>query len=236
MDGHAGAKRRVDGDDPLALTLGSIYAAAPTPPPPPPRSTRRRLNTTGSSARAVRPCSSSIHHATAADDARQAAPFPWATESPARHDTLASLLRRGVTTVEGAARCKRRGARTSVAYDLASRFREVRRFVDANRHVMDDRAPDAWMCPALPDCAACGRAGAVWPEVAADKRQINWLFLFLGQTLGCCTLEQLKYFCMNTGRHRTGAKNRVLYYAYIEMCDQLEPFDGEVPDDEARKG
>jgi hypothetical protein len=89
MDGHAGAKRRVD--DPLALTLGSIYAAAPTPPP---RSTRRRLNDTGSSARAVRPCTSIVHHATAADNARQAAPFPWATESPARHDTLASLLRR----------------------------------------------------------------------------------------------------------------------------------------------
>ncbi|CAO2180854.1 unnamed protein product [Urochloa humidicola] len=29
--------------------------------------------------------------------------------------------------------------------------------------------------------------------------------------------------CEKTGRHRTGAKNRVLYYAYIEMCNQLEP-------------
>lgn len=227
MDGQVPTnnKRRVDDDrdDPLALTLGSIYAAAPAPPPPPPpRSTRRRLNNNNAvAARAAKP----RDDANAAEGRTPAAPFPWATDRPARHDTLDALLRRGVTTVEGAARCKRCGARTAVAYDLASKFREVRGFMDANRHAMDDRAPEAWMAPALPDCAACGRAGAVWPEIAAEKRDINWLFLLLGQMLGCCTLEQLKYFCMNTGRHRTGAKNRVLYYAYIEMCNQLQPFD-----------
>ncbi|KAK3161636.1 hypothetical protein QOZ80_1BG0079580 [Eleusine coracana subsp. coracana] len=223
MDAHAAnnnKRQAVADDDPLALTLGSIYTAAPTPPPPPPsRSTRRRrLNNNRAVATATKPLDA------ANNAARPAPPFPWATDRPARHDTLDTLLRRGVTTVEGGARCKRCGARTTVAYDLASRFRELRAFVDANRHAMDDRAPDAWMCPALPDCGACGRRGAVWPEIPADKRDINWLFLLLGQTLGCCTLEQLKYFCMNTGRHRTGAKNRVLYYAYIELCNQLQPF------------
>ncbi|TVT99366.1 hypothetical protein EJB05_55254, partial [Eragrostis curvula] len=233
--GNNNNKRRdAAGDhDPLALTLGSIYAAAaaptPTSPPPPApsRSARRRRLNNGS-AHAVRPCKLPRDASADADavvHARSPAPpFPWATDRPGRHDTLESLLRRGVTTVEGAARCKRCGARTAVAYDLASKYREVRGFVDANRHAMDDRAPDAWMFPALPDCGACGHKGVVWPEIAADKREINWLFLLLGQMLGCCTLEQLKFFCMNTGRHRTGAKNRVLYYAYIEMCNQLEPF------------
>ncbi|XP_022682448.1 uncharacterized protein LOC101768302 [Setaria italica] len=168
MEGKAPRGRDGDDDqDPLALTLGSIYAAAD------PRD------------------------ADAAVDAGvQRPPFPWATERPAQHDTLEGLLRRGVTSVEGQARCKRCSDRKTV-----------------------------WMYPALPDCDKCGNKGAMWPEIAAEKREINWLFLLLGQMLGCCTLEQLKYFCKKTGRHRTGAKNRVLYYAYIEMCNQLEPLD-----------
>ncbi|PUZ55249.1 hypothetical protein GQ55_5G197200 [Panicum hallii var. hallii] len=237
MEGKTARVRGGDVSDPLALTLGSIYdaagtdAAAPASPPPahlaaPPRSTRRRLNN-GSAARRrprVKPRDDDEEDA-ALDDGPQEPPFPWATERPARHDTLESLLRRGVTSVEGQARCKRCTARRPVAYDLASKFRELRDHIVANRHAMNDRAPDPWMYPSLPDCGACGHKGAMWPEIAADKRQINWLFLLLGQMLGCCTLEQLKYFCQNTGRHRTGAKNRVLYYAYIEMCNQLEPFD-----------
>ncbi|OEL22006.1 hypothetical protein BAE44_0016976 [Dichanthelium oligosanthes] len=235
MEGKAATSRDGDKQDPLALTLGSIYAAAdaaadaaapasPPPSPPPaaaPRSIRRRLNNgtaaagRGSRRPCVKPC----------DDAVGEAPFAWATGRPARHDTLESLLRRGVTSVEGHARCKRCGNRKPIAYDLEPKFRELRDHIVANRHAMDDRAPDAWMFPALPDCDACGHKGAMWPEIATEKREINWLFLLLGQMLGCCTLEQLKYFCMNTGRHRTGAKNRVLYYAYIEMCNQLGPFD-----------
>ncbi|XP_062203866.1 uncharacterized protein LOC133906096 [Phragmites australis] len=232
MDGKATRSRDAEEHDHLALTLGSIYAAsaAPTspPPPPPPRSTRRRRRRLDASApgRAVRPCSKKLDDEDDTDG--RPAPFPWATERPAQHDTLESLLRRGVTSVHGEARCKRCGDRKTIAYDLASTFREVRDFISANRHAMDDRAPDAWMFPALPDCEACGHKGVVWPEIAAEKREINWLFLLLGQMLGCCTLEQLKYFCMNTGRHRTGAKNRVLYYAYIALCSQLEPFDGTV--------
>ncbi|KAJ1284895.1 hypothetical protein BS78_03G240200 [Paspalum vaginatum] len=249
MEGDTVTRRDGGELDPLALTLGSIYASAattaapaaasplplplapspppPSPPPPPPaaadasRATRRRLNN-GSSApsRGVRrPC------AKPRDDVLVTAPFPWATERPARHDSLDSLLRRGVTSVEGQARCKRCGARKGIAYDLQSKFYELRDYISAHRHTMYDRAPDAWMFPALPDCDACGHKAAVWPEIAADKSQINWMFLLLGQMLGCCTLDQLKYFCMNTGRHRTGAKNRVLYYAYVEMCNQLQPFD-----------
>ncbi|CAL4961963.1 unnamed protein product [Urochloa decumbens] len=240
MEGKPGSGRGGEGDDkqddPLALTLGSIYAAAPPPSPPPsaaaPRSTRRRRLNNGSSAPATRRRSSAKPR-DAGDDAgplqqqqqQPAAPFPWATERPAQHETLEALLRRGVTTVTGQARCKRCGARKPVAYDLEAKFRPLRDYVVGNRHNMNDRAPEAWMFPSLPDCGACGHKGAMWPEIASEKREINWMFLFLGQMLGCCTLEQLKYFCENTGRHRTGAKNRVLYYAYIEMCNQLEPIE-----------
>ncbi|KAL6615839.1 hypothetical protein ACP70R_038109 [Stipagrostis hirtigluma subsp. patula] len=250
-------RRDVDEHDPLALTLGSIYAAAAAPPAsltpkpqppapapaPAPRSTRRRLNESGAASvprrgvesgaslprRRSEPPRADDGDAAAAADGLLPAPFPWATERPAHHDTLESLLRRGVTSVEGEARCKRCGRSKAIAYDLEPKFREVRGYIAANRHAMDDRAPEAWMVPALPDCEACGSKGCLWPVIAAEKREINWLFLMLGQMLGCCTLEQLKYFCKNTRKHCTGAKNRVLYDAYIEICSQLEPFDEMVP-------
>jgi len=245
MEGEAAASRHADELDPPALTLGSIYAAAAVAPASPPRATQRRRLNNGSApiyaaaspasppppplplvaTRAVRRRVHRVNPLADAGDLVQAPPFPWATERPAQHGTLQSLLRRGVTSVEGQARCKRCGGRKAIAYDLESKFREVREYIVANRHAMYDRAPKAWEFPALPDCDACGHKGAMWPEIAADKHEINWLFLFLGQMLGCCTLEQLKYFCMNNGRHRTGAKNRVLYYAYIEMSNQLLPFD-----------
>ncbi|KAL6840480.1 hypothetical protein ACP4OV_030290 [Aristida adscensionis] len=242
--------RAADEHDPLALTLGSIYsaaaavAAAPVAPPPPPappapapRSTRRRINEAGASVgggRVGEPGASLARRggddgAAAAAEGRPAAPFPWATERPAHHDTLESLLRRGVASVEGEARCKRCGRCKAVAYDLAAKFREVRDYVAANRHAMDDRAPEAWLFPTLPDCDGCGSKASLWPVIAADKREINWLFLMLGQMLGCCTLEQLKFFCKNTRKHCTGAKNRVLYDAYVEICNQLEPFDEAAP-------
>jgi hypothetical protein len=41
--------------------------------------------------------------------------------------------------------------------------------------------------------------------------------------LGCCTLDQLKYFCKHTKNHRTGAKDRVLFLAYLGLCKQLDP-------------
>ncbi|CAM0882221.1 unnamed protein product [Alopecurus aequalis] len=239
MDGEA-AKARDVVDDPLALTLGSIYAGAPTPPPKPPRpspppspptrATRRRLNSSAPSKRRRSSEPRPDDNFLLADGTPP--PFPWATSQAARHDTLESLLRRGITSVEGEARCKRCNCKATVVFDLEAKFREVREYVAANRHAFNDRAPQAWMDSTLPDCVACGEERCLWPAIPAEKGEINWLFLLLGQMLGCCTLEQLKYFCKNTGRHRTGAKNRVLYYAYLEMCKQLEPqgpFDDTVP-------
>jgi hypothetical protein len=88
---------------------------------------------------------------------------------------------------------------------------------------MHDRAPSDWMNPVLPRCQFCDQENSVKPVIANKKQKINWLFLLLGQMLGCCTLDQLKYFCKHTKNHRTGAKDRVLYLAYLGMCKQLDP-------------
>ncbi|XP_006646227.2 uncharacterized protein LOC102704475 [Oryza brachyantha] len=145
------------------------------------------------------------------------------TDRPLLHYTLETLLLKGITSVEGRAICRHCSAQASIPYDLESKFREIRAYVAANIHTMDDRAPEQWLIPRLHKCDACGKESCMWPLIPNEKREINWLFLFLGQMLGCCTLDQLKFFCKNTRNHRTGAKNRVLYYAYIEMCLQLEP-------------
>ncbi|KAG5588223.1 hypothetical protein H5410_048657 [Solanum commersonii] len=41
--------------------------------------------------------------------------------------------------------------------------------------------------------------------------------------LGCCTLDELKFFCEHTDNHRTGAKDRVLFLAYLTLCRQVDP-------------
>jgi hypothetical protein len=91
------------------------------------------------------------------------------------------------------------------------------------RGSMHDRAPRHWTAPAPLSCPACGQAEHARPVVAPKKRHINWLFLLLTQSLGLCTLEQLKYFCKHTRRHRTGAKDRVLYLTYSGLLKQLSP-------------
>ncbi|KAE8798757.1 hypothetical protein D1007_25940 [Hordeum vulgare] len=150
-------------------------------------------------------------------------PFPWATNSAAIHHPISYLFERGITAVEGEVKCRRCDVQKTVSYDIAAKFREVRDFVTRNVHDMDDRAPAAWMSPAVPDCDVCGQRNSLRPVISAEKEGINWVFLLLGQTLGLCTLEQLKYFCARTGKHRTGAKDRVLYSTYMELCSQLCP-------------
>jgi hypothetical protein len=86
---------------------------------------------------------------------------------------------------------------------------------------MNDRAT-IWMNPRLSRCENCNQENCVKPIIADKKRSINWLFLLLGQMLGCCTLAQLKYFCKHTKNHRTGAKDRLLYLTYLGLCKQLD--------------
>ncbi|EEE52994.1 hypothetical protein OsJ_35673 [Oryza sativa Japonica Group] len=150
-------------------------------------------------------------------------PYPWATNEPAKHHSLAELARRDITTIQGDARCRRCDARKVIVYNIATKFQEVSDYLRQNHQHMHDRAQARWMNPVVPNCDDCGHEKCLRPVIAAEKERINWLFLLLGETLGLCTLDQLKYFCAHTNRHRTGAKDRVLFSTYEELCNQLVP-------------
>ncbi|PKI62136.1 hypothetical protein CRG98_017509 [Punica granatum] len=106
-------------------------------------------------------------------------------------------------------------------YDLKEKFAELWEYIANNRCFMHNRAPDQWLNPALPNCRHCEQSNCVRP-IPTKKKAINWLFLLLGQLLGCCKLAELKYFCKHTSNHRTGAKDRVLYSTYMGLCTQLD--------------
>ncbi|XP_039035169.1 uncharacterized protein LOC120171555 [Hibiscus syriacus] len=150
-------------------------------------------------------------------------PFPWATEYRATVHTLNHLLSQDIFTITGEVQCKRCERKFETAYDLEQKFNEIGTFIAQNRNAMHDRAPEIWMNPALPKCELCNQVNSAKPLIPEEKESINWLFLFLGQMIGCCTLEQLKYFCKHTKNHCTGAKDRVVYLAYLSICKQLDP-------------
>jgi hypothetical protein len=150
------------------------------------------------------------------------APYPWAATRRAKVHRLDYLLSKGISMITGNLYCKRCDKQYEVEYDLRQKFSEVASFVWKNKAAMHDRAPVIWMNPNLPNCQYCDQNDNVkLPH--SKKRSINWLFLFLGQMLGCCKLSELKYFCKHTKNHRTGAKDRVLYLAYLDLCKQLDP-------------
>ncbi|XP_058068269.1 uncharacterized protein LOC131217371 [Magnolia sinica] len=154
---------------------------------------------------------------------RVPAPFEWATDRRAMVHTLSYLISAGITAIKGDMKCRRCEAKYQIEHDLESKFKEIRSYITANIDAMFDRAPKEWMNPKLPDCQMCHQTNCIKPVISPKKRSINWLFLFLGKMMGCCTLNQLKYFCKHTNNHRTGAKDRVLYLAYLTMCKQLDP-------------
>lgn len=149
--------------------------------------------------------------------------FPWATTHRATVHSLAYMLSNEIVSITGEVQCKRCEIKYEMEYDLKEKFRDVARFIENNKSNMRDRAPSIWMNPVLPRCKYCEHENSVKPIIADKKKGINWLFLLLGQMIGCCTLEQLKYFCKHTKNHRTGAKDRVLYLTYLGLCKQLCP-------------
>ncbi|XP_021290038.1 uncharacterized protein LOC110420939 [Herrania umbratica] len=148
------------------------------------------------------------------------APYPWATTQRATVHSLDYLLSHNITTISGEVKCKKCEKIYKIEYDLQQKFTEVASFISRNKLSMHDRAPSDWMYPTLPSCEFCG---SYLKPVLPKKKSINWLFLLLGQMLGCCKLSELKYFCKHTHNHRTGAKDRVLYLAYLGLCKQLDP-------------
>ncbi|PRQ43368.1 hypothetical protein RchiOBHm_Chr3g0467741 [Rosa chinensis] len=150
------------------------------------------------------------------------APYPWATTKRAQVYSRRYLLSNGIKKISGAVQCKKCDQKYEIEYDLEQKFEEVATYVSQHKSAMRDRAPAVWMTPTLPDCKFCGQTNCVKPEMD-KKRSINWLFLLLGQMLGMCKLNELKYFCKHTKNHRTGAKDRVLYLTYLGLLKQLEP-------------
>ena len=137
--------------------------------------------------------------------------------------SLDYLLSIKIETTTGLVSCNRCEKQYEIGFDLRAKFEEIGAFIAENKSFMHDRAPSDWMNPVLPRCQFCKQENSAKPVIANKKQKINWLFLLLGQMLGCCTLDQLKYFCKHTKNHRTGAKDRVLYLAYLGLCKQLHP-------------
>ncbi|KAL5562628.1 hypothetical protein UlMin_032375 [Ulmus minor] len=150
-------------------------------------------------------------------------PFQWAAEARAKVETLETLVSKGITTISDQVRCRRCHRQYQMSYDLPTEFKKLWNFVARDKTAMSHRAPDVWMDPDYPKCEVCGHENSLKPIIAKKRREINWLFLLLGQFIGCCTLKQLKYFCKHNYSHRTGAKNRVVYLTYLNLCKQLDP-------------
>ncbi|CAI8599197.1 unnamed protein product [Vicia faba] len=150
-------------------------------------------------------------------------PFPWATNRRASIHSIHYLRQNGIVNITGDVQCKRCDAAFQMSFDVREKFPELWTYILENRQFMNDRAPpNVWMNPTLPDCVHCNQENCVKPIIAKKKKNINWLFLLLGQLLGCCNLAQLKYCCKHTNNHRTGAKDRVLYLTYLALCKQLD--------------
>jgi len=150
-------------------------------------------------------------------------PFPWATSKRAILHTLDHLLSvLKLKTISGTLECKVCKSQQDIQFDLVENFEKVTRFIEERRNEMCDRAPGEWMNPVIPNCESCGQEKAMYP-LMTKKRNINWLFLLLSQMIGCCKLDQLKYFCKHADIHRTGAKNRLIYSTYFGLCKQLQP-------------
>ncbi|XP_028776234.1 uncharacterized protein LOC114732978 [Neltuma alba] len=150
-------------------------------------------------------------------------PYPWATNRPAVvHDLRHLVSDLQIETITGMVRCNRCDKDYEIGLNLEQKLNQFWSFVASKRGTMHDRAPEEWSSPPSMTCRYCSGDG-VKPIIDENKDKINWLFLFLGQILGYCTLDQLKYFCGCTRNHRTGAKDRVLYLSYREIFRQLLP-------------
>ncbi|MCL7033477.1 hypothetical protein MKW94_004565 [Papaver nudicaule] len=150
-------------------------------------------------------------------------PFEWATHKFAKIHSKDDLISRGIHTITGEVQCKKCEHRCTLEFDLQGKLLEVGSFIYHNKENLAHRAPEHWTVPRLEACPSCDQPNSLKPVMPSDKSMINWLFLLLGQMIGCCTLEQLKYFCDKNSQHRTGAKDRLIFLTYLSLCDQLDP-------------
>ncbi|KAK9691099.1 hypothetical protein RND81_09G175900 [Saponaria officinalis] len=151
-------------------------------------------------------------------------PFQWATNRRATVHSMEYLVSQGINTITGNVQCKKCDEKFEMELNVVEKFRELVAFI-INEGDMRHRAPEKWMesTNLKGKCGNCGVGDNCKPLIEEKKRNINWLFLVLGQVLGCCTLEQLRWFCKYTNNHRTGAKDRVVFLCYFTLCKQLDP-------------
>ncbi|OVA04525.1 hypothetical protein BVC80_1715g43 [Macleaya cordata] len=150
-------------------------------------------------------------------------PYPWATNRRATIYGFDYLVSKGITTISGDVQCKKCRSCFKIEFDLRMRFVAIVEFIVKEMGKLHNRAHARWSNPEFPTCSSCLQTNCLKPVLNQKKKAINWLFLFLGEMLGCCSLAQLKYFCKYTDNHRTGAKDRLLYFTYLGICKQLDP-------------
>ncbi|KAK6916560.1 hypothetical protein RJ641_019421 [Dillenia turbinata] len=114
-----------------------------------------------------------------------------------------------ITTIRDQVQCKRCKKQYEIGFNVREKFVQIGAYILQNKDTMHHRAPSSWMYPTFPTCGHCNQQNSARPIIAKKKKFINWLFLFLGEMIGCCTLPKLKYFCKHTGNYRTGTKNRL---------------------------
>ncbi|KAM6574405.1 hypothetical protein CsatA_022732 [Cannabis sativa] len=155
--------------------------------------------------------------------------YPWAKVQPGKVHSLEYLLANGIFEIKGQLKCNECKHEYEMRLDLVKEFNKVKGFIVMNKHKMYDRAPAIWKNPPYPTCPMCEHRYSVRPvlidghHLNIDYYNFNWLFLLLTQFLESCTLYHLKYFLMVNQIHRTGAKDRLLYLAYLNLCKQLDP-------------
>ncbi|EOA37731.1 hypothetical protein CARUB_v10012505mg [Capsella rubella] len=149
-------------------------------------------------------------------------PYPWSKNKPCVVYTISDLTAMNINMIHGQVYCKPCNKTHTLYYNLIEKFSELYVYIKDNMEIMRERAPAIWLSSTLTQCVTCKTE---MKPVINDERmeEINWLFLMLGGMLGCCTLDQLKFFCQANGKHRTGCKDRVLYKAYFRQCEQLDP-------------
>lgn len=150
-------------------------------------------------------------------------PYPWAGDRRCRVHTLKYLNSQKILHISGEVHCEKCDGTYEVQYNLQKKFSEVTAFVYANVEEMHHRAHTAWMNPVLLNCQLCKEENSARPVIAENKQKINWLFLLLGQMLGFCSTNQLRYFCRHTGNYLTGGKDAVLFRVYMDLCRQVDP-------------
>ncbi|KAL1549486.1 hypothetical protein AAHA92_17587 [Salvia divinorum] len=105
--------------------------------------------------------------------------------------SMEHLRANDIDTITGSVKCKRCDKKFQVECDLDAKFREVAEYVTMYHQDMCHRGPTVWDHPALLDCRFCGQHNCAKPVASKKERKINWLFLFLGQMVGCCKLLEL---------------------------------------------